>query len=57
MSSNSSQFYFKSLVLSLKRLVSLKAVLGFPLFDYASFSLKFIFLFNRKHKLFDFKMS
>ena len=37
--------------------VSLKACVGFSIFDSALFLLKFIFLLNKKHGVFDFKMS
>ena len=37
------------------RFVSLKVSGGFSLFDFVSFLLKFIFLFNKMHELFDFK--
>ena len=39
------------------RFVSLKVSGGFSLFDFVSFLLKFIFLFNKMHELFDFKTS
>ena len=39
------------------RFVSLKVSGGFSLFDFVSFLLKFIFLFNKTHELFDFKTS
>ena len=39
------------------RFVSLKVCVGFSLFDFVSFLLKFIFLFNKMHELFDFKTS
>ena len=39
------------------RFVSLKVSGGFSLFDFVSFLLKFIFLFNKMHELFDFKAS
>ena len=34
-----------------------KSVFGFSIFDLVSFLLKFIFLFNKKYRLFDFKAS
>ena len=34
--------------------ISLKVCVGFSIFDSVSFLLKFIFLFNKKHELFDF---
>ena len=34
-----------------------KTVVGFPILDSVSFLLKFIFLFNKMHGLFDFKSS
>ena len=37
--------------------ISLKLCVGFSIFDFVSFLLKFIFLFNKKHELFDFKTS
>ena len=37
------------------RLISLKLCVGFSIFDSVSFLLKFIFLFNKMHGLFDFK--
>ena len=37
--------------------ICLKYSMGFYIFDFASFFLKFIFLFNKKHGLFDLKMS
>ena len=37
--------------------ISLKLCVGFSIFDSVSFLLKFIFLFNKKHGLFDFKTS
>ena len=39
------------------RFVSLKLCVGFSVFDSVSFWLKFIFLFNKMHGLFDFKTS
>ena len=39
------------------RFVSLKLCVGFSIFDSVSFLLKFIFLFSKKHGLFDFKLS
>ena len=39
------------------RLISLKEYVGFSISDSASFLLKFIFLFKKKHGLFDFKTS
>ena len=39
------------------RFVSQKLFVGFAIFDYVSFSLNFIFLFNEKHGFSDFKMS
>ena len=39
------------------RFVSLKLCVGFSIFDSLSFLLKFIFLFNKMHELFDFKTS
>ena len=39
------------------RLISLKSCVGPSIFDSVSFFLKFIFLFNKIHELFDFKMS
>ena len=36
---------------------SLKLCVGFSILDFASFLLKFIFLFNKKHGLFGFKIS
>ena len=39
------------------RFVSLKLCVGFSIFDSVSFLLKFIFLFNKMHGLFDFKTS
>ena len=39
------------------RFVSLKLCMGFSIFDSVSFLLKFIFLFNKMHRLFDFKTS
>ena len=39
------------------RLVSLKLCVGFSMFDSASFLLKFIFSFNKKQGLFNFKTS
>ena len=35
--------------------ISLKLCVGISIFDYISFLLNFIFLFNKKHGLFDFK--
>ena len=37
--------------------VCLKPRVGFSIFDSISFSLKFIFFFNKMHGLFDFKTS
>ena len=37
--------------------VSLKLCVGFSIFDFASFLLKFIFLFNKMHGFFDFLTS
>ena len=37
------------------RFVSLKLCVGFSIFDFAWFLLKFIFLFSKMHGLFDFK--
>ena len=37
------------------KFVSLKLCVGFSIFDSISFLLKFIFLLNKKHELFDFK--
>ena len=37
------------------RFVALKLCVGFSIFDSVSFLLKFIFLFNKIHGLFDFK--
>ena len=37
------------------RFVSLKVSGGFSLFDFVSFLLKFIFLFNKMHELCEFK--
>ena len=37
------------------RFISLKLCVGFFIFDSVSFSLKFIYLFNKMHGLFDFK--
>ena len=39
------------------KFVSLKACVGFNILDSISFLSKFIFLFNKKHGLFDFKTS
>ena len=39
------------------KFVSLKLLVGFSIFDTMSFLLKFIFLLNKMHGLFDFKMS
>ena len=39
------------------RFVSLKLCVGFSILDSISFLLKFIFLFNKKHGIFDFKTS
>ena len=39
------------------RFVSLKLCVGFSIFDSVSFLLKFIFLLNKMHGLFDFKTS
>ena len=39
------------------RFVSLKLCMRFSIFDSVSFLLKFIFLFNKMHRLFDFKTS
>ena len=39
------------------KFVSLKLCVGFSIFDSVSFLLKFIFLFNKMHGLFDFKTS
>ena len=39
------------------KFISLKLCLGFSIFDSVSFLLKFIFLFNKLHGLFDFKTS
>ena len=39
------------------RFVSLEKCVGFSFFDSIWFLLKFSFLFNKKHELFDFKMS
>ena len=39
------------------RFISLKLCVGFSIFDSVSFLLKFIFLFNKMHGLFDFKTS
>ena len=39
------------------RFVSLKLCVRFSIFDWVSFLLKFIFLFNKMHVLFDFKTS
>ena len=39
------------------KFISLKLCVGFSIFYFVSFSLKFIFLFNKMHGLFDFKMS
>ena len=39
------------------KFVSLKLCVGFSIFDFFSFLLKFIFLFNKIHGLFDFKTS
>ena len=36
------------------RFISLKVCVGFSIFDSVSFLLKFIFLFKKKHELFDF---
>ena len=59
-STKSSQFYFSFAILiwtEVKRFVSLKLCVGFSIFNSVSFSLKFIFLFNKVHGLFDFKTS
>ena len=40
-----------------KKFVSLKLCVRFSIFDSVSFSLKFIFLNNKMHELFDFKTS
>ena len=37
------------------KFVSLKLCVEFSIFDSVSFLLKFIFLFNKMHRLFDFK--
>ena len=42
---------------NLKQFVSLKLYVGFSIFDSVPFLLKFIFLFNKTHGLFDFKTS
>ena len=39
------------------KFVSLKVCVGFSIFDSALFLLKFTFLLNKKHGVFDFKMS
>ena len=39
------------------RLISLKLCVGVFIFDSVSFLLKFTFLFNKKHRFFDFKSS
>ena len=39
------------------RFASVKICVGFFIFNFVSFILKFIFLFNKKHGLFDFKTS
>ena len=39
------------------RFVSVKLCVGFSIFDSVPFLLKFIFLFNKMHGLFDFKTS
>ena len=39
------------------RFVSLNVYLVFSIFDSVSFLLKFMFLFNKKHELFNFKTS
>ena len=39
------------------RLISLKLCVRFSIFDYVSFLLKFMFLFYKKDRLFDFKTS
>ena len=40
-----------------KRFVSLKLQVAFSIFDSVSFLIKFIFLFNKMHGIFDFKTS
>ena len=40
-----------------KSFVSLKLCVRFSIFDSLLFLLKFMFLFNKKHRLFEFKLS
>ena len=68
-SSNSWQFYFLQFVYELKHMSStwrtcswstfifLRLRVGFSIFDSVSFLVRFIFLFNKNHGLFDFKTS
>ena len=39
------------------RFVSLKLYVGFSIFNFVLFLLKFIFMFNKMHGIFDFKTS
>ena len=53
-SSNWSQFYFEFAILMWGET---QMCVGFSIFDYVLFLLKIIFLFNKMHRLFDFKTS
>ena len=50
-------FNFRLLYELKYKFVSLKSFMGFSIFDSVSFLLKFVFLSNKMHGLFDFKTS